>query len=70
MNGGAPGEPPRRARAGRAGAEAKRNRFAQLSTLCRRYMAVIASDRVYLAVLGVLPIVLGGLIRRCLPPRA
>jgi len=40
-----------------------RNRFAQLSTLCRRYMAVIASDRVYLAVLGVMPILLGVLIR-------
>jgi ABC-type multidrug transport system ATPase subunit len=42
---------------------ATRNRFAQLSTLCRRYLAVIASDRVYLAVLGVMPIVLGVLIR-------
>jgi ABC transport system ATP-binding/permease protein len=46
-----------------APAPAKRNRLSQLSTLCRRYMAVIASDRVYLAVLGILPIVLGGLIR-------
>ena len=57
-----PGEPPRRAHAGRP-RRAKRNRFAQLSTLCRRYLAVIASDRVYLAVLGILPIVLGGLMR-------
>ena len=31
---------------------ATRNRFAQLSTLCRRYLAVIASDRVFLAVLA------------------
>ncbi|MGO9159900.1 MAG: FHA domain-containing protein [Streptosporangiaceae bacterium] len=42
---------------------ATRNRLAQLSTLARRYLAVIASDRVYLAVLGVMPIVLGVLIR-------
>ena len=32
---------------------------AQLSTLCRRYLAVIASDRAYLAVLAVMPIILG-----------
>ena len=37
--------------------------LAQLSTLCRRYLAVITSDRSYLAVLAVLPLVLGGLIR-------
>ncbi len=36
-----------------------RNRLAQLSTLCRRYLAVIASDRVYLAVLAGAPIFLG-----------
>ena len=36
-----------------------RNRLAQLSTLCRRYLAVIASDRVYLAVLAGAPVVLG-----------
>ncbi len=40
-----------------------RNRFAQLSTLVRRYMAVIASDRVYLAFLAGVPIVLGVVIR-------
>ena len=40
---------------------AARNRLAQLSTLCRRYLAVIASDRAYLAVLAVLPIILGAL---------
>ncbi|HYS47106.1 MAG TPA: ABC transporter permease, partial [Rhizomicrobium sp.] len=39
-----------------------RNRLAQLSTLCRRYLAVIASDRVYLAVLAGAPIFLGLLI--------
>ena len=42
---------------------ATRNRLAQLSTLCRRYLAVIASSRVYLAMLAVTPIVLAGAIR-------
>ncbi len=40
-----------------------RNRFAQLSTLCRRYLAVIASDRVFLGFLAGMPIVLGAVIR-------
>ena len=40
-----------------------KNRLAQFSTLCRRYLAVIASDRVYLALLAGAPIVLGGVIR-------
>jgi ABC transport system ATP-binding/permease protein len=40
-----------------------RNRLAQLGTMCRRYIAVIASDRVYLGVLCVLPVLLGLLIR-------
>jgi ABC-type multidrug transport system ATPase subunit len=40
-----------------------RNRLAQLSTLARRYVAVIASDRNYVGVLALLPIILGGLIR-------
>jgi len=40
-----------------------RNRAAQLSTLVRRYIAVIASDRVYLAFLVGVPIVLGLVIR-------
>jgi ABC-type multidrug transport system ATPase subunit len=39
------------------------NRLAQLSTLTRRYLAVIASDRNYVAVLALLPIILGGLVR-------
>ncbi|MGE5694963.1 MAG: FHA domain-containing protein [Candidatus Sericytochromatia bacterium] len=41
----------------------QQGRLAQLSTLCRRYVAVIASERSYLAVLAVLPLVLGGMIR-------
>src|SRR5689334_10048495 len=40
-----------------------RNRLAQLSTLARRYLAVIAADRNYTVVLTVLPFILGGLIR-------
>jgi hypothetical protein len=36
-----------------------RNRLAQLSTLTRRYLSVISSDRGYLAVLGVMPVLLG-----------
>ena len=39
------------------------NRLAQLSTLVRRYAAVIASDRNYVGVIALLPIILGGLIR-------
>ncbi|MEU5761178.1 FHA domain-containing protein [Nocardia sp. NPDC047648] len=38
------------------------SKLSQLSTLCRRYLAVIASDRSYLALLGVMPLLLGGLI--------
>jgi ABC transport system ATP-binding/permease protein len=47
-----PGRPP-----------APRGFFAQVSTLCRRYVSVIASDRSYLAILAVLPLVIGGLLR-------
>ncbi|MFZ0833290.1 MAG: FHA domain-containing protein [Mycobacterium sp.] len=47
-----PAQPPR-----------QQGRLAQLSTLCRRYLAVIASERSYLAVLAILPLVLGGMIR-------
>ena len=43
-----PGRPP-----------APRGALAQISTLCRRYLAVIASDRSYLAVLAIMPIVIG-----------
>ena len=38
------------------------NRLAQLSTLVRRYTAVIASDRNYVGVLALLPIALGAVI--------
>jgi ABC transport system ATP-binding/permease protein len=40
-----------------------RNRLAQLSTLCRRYLSVIASDRVYLGMLAATPVLLGLLIK-------
>ncbi len=39
------------------------SRLAQLSTLVRRYVSVIASDRNYVGVIALLPIILGGLIR-------
>ncbi len=41
---------------------APQSKLSQLSTVCRRYLAVIASDRSYLALLGVMPLILGGLI--------
>jgi ABC-type multidrug transport system ATPase subunit len=41
----------------------QQGRFSQLGTLCRRYLAVIGSERSYLAVLGILPVVVGALIR-------
>jgi ABC transport system ATP-binding/permease protein len=47
-----PGRPP-----------APRGALAQISTLCRRYIAVIASDRSYLALLAIMPIVIGLLLR-------
>jgi hypothetical protein len=40
-----------------------RNRLAQLSTLIRRYLAVISSDRNYVGVIALLPVILGALIR-------
>jgi ABC-type multidrug transport system ATPase subunit len=40
-----------------------RNQLAQLSTLVRRYLSVIGADRNYVAVLSILPVILGGLIR-------
>ncbi|HEX4090953.1 MAG TPA: FHA domain-containing protein [Trebonia sp.] len=39
------------------------NQLAQLSTLIRRYTAVIASDRNYVGVLALLPVILGALVR-------
>ncbi len=41
----------------------QQGRLSQLATLCRRYVAVIGSERSYLAVLGILPVVVGALIR-------
>jgi ABC transport system ATP-binding/permease protein len=46
-----------------APAPAARNGFAHLRTMCRRYLSVIASDRLYLGVLAGLPIALGLLVR-------
>ncbi|MEV0029992.1 FHA domain-containing protein [Nocardia sp. NPDC050793] len=46
---------------------APQSKVSQLSTLCRRYLAVIASDRSYLVLLGAMPILLGGLIA-AVPP--
>jgi ABC-type multidrug transport system ATPase subunit len=43
-------------------APSAKNRLSQFSTLCRRYLAVISSDRVYLALLAGAPVVLGGVI--------
>ena len=40
-----------------------KNKLSQFSTLSRRYLAVIGSDRVYLGLLAGAPIVLGGVIR-------
>jgi ABC-type multidrug transport system ATPase subunit len=39
------------------------SRLAQMSTLVRRYLSVIASDRNYVGVIALLPVILGGLIR-------
>jgi ABC transport system ATP-binding/permease protein len=67
---GAPAAPPRQPAAPVAAPVAKlppppksANRFAQLSTLVRRYLAVIASDRNYVIAIALLPIILGALIR-------
>jgi hypothetical protein len=38
-------------------------RLAQLSTLARRYLAVIASDRTYVGAIALLPVILGALVR-------
>jgi ABC transport system ATP-binding/permease protein len=46
-----------------APAPAARNGLSHLRTMCRRYLAVIASDRLYLGVLAGLPIALGLLVR-------
>jgi ABC transport system ATP-binding/permease protein len=46
-----------------AAAPPTRNKLGQLSTMTRRFLSVIASDRVYLGVLVGLPLLLGGLVR-------
>src|SRR5215469_10662075 len=40
-----------------------RNRLSQLSTLTRRYLSVIASDRMYLGILAGVPIILAAIVR-------
>jgi len=52
-----------RAAATPASAPRPAGRLAQLSTLVRRYVSVIASDRNYVGVIGLLPVILGVLIR-------
>jgi ABC-type multidrug transport system ATPase subunit len=54
---------PQRKAARPAAAPRPRNRLAQLSTLVRRYLAVIASDRGYLGFLAGAPIILAAIIR-------
>ena len=49
--------------AGATPAPRQANGFGQLSTLVKRYLAVMASDRNYIAVITALPIILGALIR-------
>ncbi len=61
--------PPASAPASPARPPAPRSRAAQLAILCRRYLAVIASDRNYLAVLGILPVALGLLLRAVPAPQ-
>ena len=56
-----PGDGPGRAVA--AAPPRPATRFAQLSTLVRRYVSVIASDRNYVGVIALLPLILGALVR-------
>lgn len=53
---GPDGEPP-------APPPARRGRLSQVSTLTRRYLRVIGADRGYLLFMGLLPVVLGALLR-------
>ncbi|MEP7024291.1 MAG: FHA domain-containing protein [Actinomycetota bacterium] len=55
--------PAGRAREAQAVPPRVQNQLAQLATLARRYLAVIAADRNYVAVMALLPVILGGLIR-------
>ncbi len=55
--------PPGAARQAPTAAPKTRSGLSHLSTLCRRYLSVIASDRLFLGVLAGLPIALGLLVR-------
>jgi len=59
MNAAAPATGPRQT----APAPRSRNHLSQLSTLVRRYLAVIGSDKGYLATLAIAPIALAGILR-------
>ena len=61
--------PRRNAPAAPARVPAPRSRWAQLAILFRRYLAVIGSDRNYLAVLAILPVALGLLLRAVPAPQ-
>ena len=61
LSGGA--TPPAASRSAPAAAPKTRSGLSHLSTLCRRYLSVIASDRLFLGVLAGLPIALGLLVR-------
>jgi ABC-type multidrug transport system ATPase subunit len=58
-----PGRPSAAARTEPPSPPVRSRPLAQLSTLIRRYFAVIASDRNYVGVIALLPVILGGLIR-------
>ncbi|MCP2334704.1 ABC-type multidrug transport system ATPase subunit [Actinomadura rupiterrae] len=47
----------------------RQSKLAQLSTLCRRYLSVITSDRSYLVLLGLMPLIMGGLIAAIPAPK-
>ena len=59
MNAAAPVTAPRQVPA----APRARNHLSQLSTLCRRYLAVIGSDKGYLATLAIAPVALALILR-------
>jgi ABC-type multidrug transport system ATPase subunit len=54
--------PPADERRPSAPAQRRRGSLRQLSTLCRRYMRVIAADRGYLGFMALLPVILGLLV--------
>jgi ABC transport system ATP-binding/permease protein len=55
--------PPAASRQAPTAAPKTRSGLSHLNTLCRRYLAVIASDRLFLGVLAGLPVALGLLVR-------